>query len=84
MLLLRKYFVKVFRGRHSGTVDTDEEKEFIGKLATVKEEINPKREGGKIEFRGVLWSASANEVIGKGESVRIVGRENLTVRVERV
>lgn len=83
LLLLRKYVVRTFKGRKSGEGIDNEQQEFIGKLATVKEEIDPRKEGGKIEFRGVLWTATASDVIAKGESVRIVGRENLTVRVER-
>ena len=84
LLLLRKFVVRTFKGRKSGEGLDREEYEFIGKLATVSMEIDPKREGGKIEFRGVQWNATANEVIEKENSVRIVGRENLTVRVERV
>ncbi len=84
LLLLRKYVVRTFRGRKSGEGLEHEEREFIGKLATVLEAIDPKREGGKIEFRGVQWNAAADELIEKGASVRIIGRENLTVRVERV
>ncbi|MBK6766794.1 MAG: NfeD family protein [bacterium] len=84
MLLLRKYVVRTFKGRKSGEGIENEEREFIGKLATVREDINPDREGGKVEFRGVMWTATADELIEKGSSVRIVGRENLTVRVERV
>lgn len=84
LLTLRKYVVRTFRGRKSGEGIDHEEREFIGKLATVSEDIDPKRDGGKIEFRGVPWTATADEVIAKGSSVRIVGRENLTVRVERV
>ncbi len=84
LLLLRKYVVRTFKGRKSGEGLENEEREFIGRLATVCEEIDPKREGGKIEFRGVQWHAAASEVIEKGASVRIVGRENLTLRVERV
>lgn len=84
LLLLRKYVVRTFRGRKSGEGLENEQQEFIGKLATVQVEIDPKKEGGKIEFRGVQWTATASEVIEKGSSVRIIGRENLTVRVERV
>lgn len=83
LLLLRKYVVRTFKGRKSGEDNVNEEQEFIGKLATVLETIDPNREGGKIEFRGVQWNATAEEVIEKGVSVRIASRENLTVRVNR-
>jgi membrane protein implicated in regulation of membrane protease activity len=56
--------------------------DFVGKLATVIEDIDPSRNSGKVEFRGTHWFARSEAPIAKGRVVRIVARENLTLSVQ--
>jgi membrane-bound serine protease (ClpP class) len=40
-------------------------------------------QGGRVFVHGELWNATANEPIAKGEKVRIVSTDGLTLRVEK-
>ncbi len=83
LFLLRRYMKKVFMGKSEG----DGVNEFnldIGKVVPVIQTIDPKKSTGRIKYQGTLWNASANELIPEGESVRIVGRENITIKVEKI
>ena len=56
--------------------------EFIGKICTVVEQINPGPMGGKVFFRGTTWTAKANTNIPVGETVRIKSKESIILFVE--
>jgi membrane protein implicated in regulation of membrane protease activity len=56
--------------------------DFVGNLAQVVEAIDPAGNTGKVEFRGTQWPARAAIEIPKGSTVRILARENLTLRVQ--
>lgn len=79
LLLLRRLFKKIFSG--SSEVSGGVADEFAGKMAVVVERIEPTRPG-RVEFIGSTWKAEAATAIEPGTSVRIVGKENLTLRVE--
>ncbi|WP_456487450.1 NfeD family protein [Candidatus Alkanophaga liquidiphilum] len=56
--------------------------ELIGKVTKAETDIN--EDGGFVRIRGELWNArSKTGNIKRGEKVKIVGREGLTVIVER-
>jgi len=58
--------------------------EEVGKIVTVVVPINPYTTCGKVKYRGVKWQAKSSEPIARGEHVRIVGRDILTLIVVRV
>jgi len=82
LLCLRKWLKGVFLG-HSGSKQNLKEnlEEFIGQKAVVKEKIVPKA-GGKVEFHGTNWLAQADEEIAEGTMVQIIGKDNITLKVE--
>ena len=83
LVLFRNIFKKVFHGHKEDTQDPgDELDDFIGQKAIVKNAIVPSR-GGKIEFKGVLWTADADEEIEVDAMVKIIARDNLTLKVEK-
>jgi membrane-bound serine protease (ClpP class) len=51
---------------------------LIGQRAQVEATIDPV---GQVRVAGERWSATADQVITAGESVRVVGREGLVLRV---
>lgn len=76
--LLRRMFLRVFRGRtHSparedadngaGGADTG-----VGKQAVATRAMGP-GQPGEIKFRGSFWRAQSGEAIGEGENVVIIG-----------
>ncbi len=83
LVFLRKSLKKVFYGHKAGEQDLGEDLDgFIGHKVTVKEKILL-GSGGKVELNGTLWEAEAEEEIDVGEKVKIVSKDNLTLKVER-
>jgi membrane protein implicated in regulation of membrane protease activity len=81
VLLLRKSLKTVFSGERE--VSDSQSDTFTGKQAVVMEPIAPNRPG-RVEFCGSNWTAEADAEIPTGAPVRILGKKNLTLRVEAV
>jgi membrane protein implicated in regulation of membrane protease activity len=84
LFLLRRYLKKTMTGNMKDTDDAQAFNLDIGKIVPVVRDIDPHRGHGKVKYLGTHWEAMAEEFIGEGESVRIVGGSNLTLRVERI
>jgi len=82
--LLRKYVKRTFLGSGKGVDDLPNFNIEIGKIVPVVELIQPGEVGGKVRYQGAPWSARAEEPISPGESVKIVGCDNLTLIVEKI
>ena len=82
LLVLRRWMKRVFSGTVT-TSDTDFEDDMAGRFAKVTAAIEPPKTG-----RGMVgdaeWTASAATAIAAGADVKVVSRDNLTVRVEPV
>jgi len=79
VVLLRRMFLRVFRGRtHSpaqegaGPEGEGLDDVGVGKAAVVTRAVGP-GEQGEIKFRGSFWRAESAESIGEGENVVIIG-----------
>jgi membrane protein implicated in regulation of membrane protease activity len=82
LLCLRRWLRAIFVGHITSKQDmTEDLKEFVGERAIVKEKITPKLVG-RVEFHGTNWAAEADEEIGEGAVVEIVGKDNITLRVK--
>lgn len=81
ILLLRKTMKKVFNGDKEVSERLNDD--FTGRLAVVADPIAPNKPG-RVEFNGSTWTAEAESELLKGQSVRILGKKNLTVKVEAV
>ena len=82
LVFLRRGVKKLF----SGTVETSAsnfEDDFPGKIAVVTEDINTPL-SGRVMLGDAEWTAVADAPIEKGVNVRVVVRDNLTLKVERV
>lgn len=82
LVFLRRVVKKLF----SGTVETSAsnfEDDFPGKIAVVTEDINTPL-SGRVMLGDAEWTAVADSPIEKGVNVRVVVRDNLTLKVERV
>jgi len=77
LALLRRMFLRVFRGRTHSEAGGDAEPDFgdigAGKAAVATRAIGPGK-SGEIKFRGSFWRAESAESIGEGEDVVIVGQ----------
>ena len=59
----------------------DLDEEFIGKFAMAETDIEKDAEG-KVTFNGTLQTAIAESEIKKGEKVKIIGRDNITLKIK--
>ncbi|MFW6142961.1 MAG: NfeD family protein [Desulfovermiculus sp.] len=71
IVLLRRWFMKTFRGIASDTAKTGFDDFPQGVHVQVVKGISPNT-NGRIQFRGTQWDASADEEIEEGETVEIV------------
>lgn len=55
---------------------------LVGREGTARTEVTPR--GGMVFVHGELWSAVADEPVGRGERVRVEAVRGLTVKVKRV
>ena len=80
LVTLRRYMKSVFLG------DTDESTaadEYVGRLAKVTETVRPEAPG-RVLLGDAEWTAVASERLDPGTEVKVVGRKNLTLEVEKV
>lgn len=82
LLFVRTIFVKHFEG-DSRVQDVDEDKDAVGSLVDVTEDIEPHREG-RISFRGASWQARSEEALIKGTKAIILSREDKTWIVKSI
>ncbi|MBN2441638.1 MAG: NfeD family protein [Spirochaetales bacterium] len=78
-IIYKRIYKKVPAGNNPDTINLE-----IGKIVPVEELIEPYEVGGKVRYQGTLWAAKAEERITPGESVRIIGYENLTIVVKKI
>jgi membrane protein implicated in regulation of membrane protease activity len=84
LFTLRKYSLKIFRGKTRESIDEHYMDSKIGKTAIVTKTISPNLPG-EIKFMGSFWRANAEEAIEEGQSVLIESQESedgLTFRVK--
>ena len=70
-LSLRAYLTKPFTGAEG----------LVGEKGVAKTRIDPE---GKIFIHGEFWNATSEEVVEAGEKVKVVGVENLVLRVTKL
>jgi len=83
LLLCRKCFPQIFRGRTKTDSSDIDDDAVAGATAVVVETIAPPLPG-KIDFRGSYWEATCDREVPAGSAVRILRRENLTLIVEAI
>ncbi len=84
ILFLRAFFMK-YAGGDFSRGNVVEILDDVGEHAPVIEAIGPGQEKGKIDFRGTQWQAlSDGSRIEVGQTVRIVGRDNVSYIVELI
>lgn len=82
IVVLRRALKSVFVGNKDG-LSNGLPNEFVGREATVVEDIRPPREG-RVLLGDAEWTAVADETLEKGARVRILSQQNLTLKVKEV
>ena len=82
LVLLRKFIKTALYGRKQGKTEAILE-EFIGKTAVATSEIKQGSQG-KIQFKGSDWKAVSDHDIKKGETVEIVSRDSIVMKVKPI
>ena len=84
LALFRNMLKKAFQGNQIDEKDLGKIlDEFVGHKAVVIEKIDLES-GGKVEFKGSQWEAESEEEIAEGEMVKILSKDNLTLKVEKL
>jgi len=79
----RKFIPGVFKGGKAGCCCEDIDSDNVaGARAVVVRRITAKMPG-KVEFRGSLWDASAEDDLDEGTVVTVIKRENLMLCVAK-
>lgn len=81
LLVLRRLFPGIFGGKERNNALPPDDEEYAGKMAEVLEPIVADI-GGKVSFQGTEWHAVSANAHQKGDHVRIIRRENITLVVE--
>jgi membrane-bound serine protease (ClpP class) len=76
------FFSALVRWRKQRRVDNAAQ-EVVGQHGVVKTAIGPMT-AGTAQISGQLWSVAADEAIGPGVEVEVIGREGLTLRVKKL
>ena len=79
-MTLRRYVKSVFLGDSDDSKATDE---YVGRLAKVTETVRPETPG-RVMLGDAEWTAVASERLDPGTEVKVTGRKNLTLKVERI
>lgn len=83
IFLLRRRMQGKFRGHTSSVQDPQFDlEEFNGRTVLVLKPIEPGSLDGSVEFKGASWRAVSDETLPAGASVRIIGRDGITLKVE--
>ena len=80
LVVLRRYMKKAFLGEQEVT-QTDFNNECVGRVGQVTTAIEPPKTG-RVMVGDAEWTARADAAISAGTDVRVVARENLTMKVE--
>lgn len=86
LFTLRRYSLKIFRGKVIDNMDDDYGNSKIGKHAVVTKTITPEFPG-EIKFMGSFWRATSTETIKEGQAVVIesqVAESGLTFIVKAI
>jgi membrane protein implicated in regulation of membrane protease activity len=86
LFTLRKFSLKIFKGKTRDNIDNHYTDSKIGKPAIVTKQISPNMPG-EIKVMGSFWRATAQVVIEEGQSVLIESQESedgLTFKVTPV
>ena len=86
LFTLRKYSLKIFKGKTRNSIDDHYTDSKIGKTAIVTKIISPNMPG-EIKAMGSFWRAIAEEAIEEGQSVLIESQESddgLTFKVKHL
>jgi len=82
LILLRRVFQRVFRGRLGSSPVSDQlNRDGVGETVRVIVTITPPA-AGLVEFRGSRWQARSTTPIAEGSTARITGRESIVLNVE--
>jgi membrane protein implicated in regulation of membrane protease activity len=80
LVFLRKYFIKIFKGKKDDLRLHNDE--LTGKTGVCTEDIIPNEPAGKVEVNGTIWSAISDSHITKGSLVIVEYRKDLKLHVK--
>jgi len=82
LFTLRRFLRSIFSGRmvENDNADGADFDGDIGQTAVVKVAIHPNQKG-RVEFHGSLWTAESDQILEEGRQVKIIAKDNITLKV---
>lgn len=80
VIFARRYVKDWFRGSER-TAEGNVDEEFVGKIVTVVEGIEP-GSFGKVELKGAQWKASSEAALEAGSQAEVIARDNINLVVK--
>ena len=80
VFVLRRFVKDWFLGSQL-TAEGNVHEEFVGKIVTVLEAIEP-GDFGKVELKGANWKAFSDTPLAVGDKAEVIARDNITLKVE--
>ena len=80
VVFARRYVKGWFRGSET-TAEGDVDEEFVGKVVTVLEAIEP-GDFGRVELKGAHWKAFSEVPVPAGSRAVVIARDNITLEVK--
>lgn len=85
LIAMRRSMRRIFRGLTPDVADEEPGfDDFVGHEAQVISGFESAPHVGRVEFRGTTWTATAPANLGKGDRVRIVGRDGQSLQVQKL
>ncbi len=78
LLVFRKWMKNLLWSKKNSSEIEDE---FVGKIGMALSAISPGRDG-KVDFKGTVWDARADEAIDAGEQVIVTGNDSILLIVK--
>lgn len=78
LLIFRKWMKNLLWSKKNSSEIEDE---FVGKIGIALTAISPGKDG-KVDFKGTVWDARAEETIGAGDQVMVTGNDSILLMVK--
>lgn len=83
LAVFRRKGKHLFEGKVSRVLNPGSSMDDVqGQRVVVLQAITPGVAGGRVEFHGTSWTAEADVMIPAGQTVEIIGQDNLTLHVK--
>ncbi len=82
LIVVRTFFLRFFKGDET-IHNVDENKDAVGSIVRVEEEIHPYKEG-RVHYGGTTWQARSDDTLFRNSNAIIIGFDGNTILVKSI